>query len=704
MVSAALSPDALLADLDPEQREVASRPLGAMCVLAGAGTGKTRAITHRLAYGVAAGELRADKVLALTFTARAAGEMRTRLRGLGLPTMQARTFHAAALRQLQYFWPRVVGGAPPQILSHKAPVVAEAASRVRLQLDRVGLRDAAAEIEWGKVNMLTADAYPASAARASRQVADLDATAMARLWRTYEELKTERVAIDFEDVLLLMNGILAEREDVAREVHDQYRHFVVDEYQDVNTVQQELLHQWLGGRDDLCVVGDPAQTIYSFTGASPRHLLEFTKRHPGAAVVRLQRNYRSTPQIVTLANRVIGRGQEHVQLQAQSGDGPMPRLLTYPDDPAEAAGVAQEIKGLLGQGVPASQIAVLYRINAQSEPIEQALTDADIPFLVRGGERFFNRDEVRRALVLLRGAVRSDNPERPLPEVVGDALAGAGLTTVRPTGGAALERWQSLDALVQLSTDLSVEQPEARLRDFVTELDRRAGEQHPPTVQGVTLASLHAAKGLEWDAVVIIGCSDGMLPLSMAEGPDEIAEERRLAYVGVTRARRHLLLSYALARNPGGAPSRSRSRFLYGAAGAIDGVADQPVRPAAKDRPRKAGARAATRCRSCGEPLTVAAQRKIGRCAACPPTYDETLFERLRTWRSLAANGKPAYIVFTDATLIAIAQDMPADLDSLARISGVGERKLRMYGDAVLAVLDGDDPTEVAEKHSAATE
>ena len=275
---------------------------------------------------------------------------------------------------------------------------------------------------------------------------------------------------------------------------------------------------------------------------------------------------------------------------------------------------------------------------------------------------------------------------------------------MRPTGGAALERWQSLDALAQLSGDFIVEQPEARLREFVAELDRRAGEQHPPTVQGVTLASLHAAKGLEWDAVVIVGCSDGMLPLSMAEGPEEVAEERRLAYVGVTRARRHLLLSYALARNPGGAPSRSRSRFLYGTAGALEGVADQPVQPKAKDRPRKAGARAATRCRSCGAALTVAAQRKIGRCAACPPTYDEALFERLRSWRSLAADGKPAYIVFTDATLIAIAQDMPADLDSLAKISGVGDRKLRMYGAAVLAVLDGDDPAEVAEKHSAATE
>lgn len=700
----ALSPDQLLEALDPDQREVAAHPLGTMCVLAGAGTGKTRAITHRLAYGVASGALRSDKVLALTFTARAAGEMRTRLRGLGLPSMQARTFHAAALRQLQYFWPRVVGGAPPEIMAHKAAAVAEAAGRLRLRLDRVALRDAAAEIEWGKVGMIAVDGYAAAAAREHREVGGLDATAMARLWRGYEEVKTERGAIDFEDVLLIMNGFLADRADVAQEVREQYRHFVVDEYQDVNTVQHELLHQWVGGREDLCVVGDPAQTIYSFTGASPEHLLQFSRQHPGSATVRLQRNYRSSPQIVALANRMLGRAQQHVHLKAQSVEGPRPRLVAYTDDVTEARGVVQEITGWLGQGVPASQIAVLYRINAQSEPLEQALSDADVPYLVRGGERFFAREEIRRALVLLRGAVRSDDPDRPLPQVVEETLAGAGLSTVRPSGGAALERWQSLDALAQLARELIVEAPQARLREFVAELDRRAGEQHPPTVQGVTLASLHAAKGLEWDAVAIVGCSDGMLPLSMAEGPAAIEEERRLAYVGVTRARRHLLLTYGKARNPGGASTRRRSRFLGAAQGVLEGLDDAGAAPAPREKVRRAGARAAKQCRSCGAPLTVAAQRKIGRCAQCPPTYDEALFESLRTWRAQAADGKPAYIVFTDATLIAIAQDMPADLDALSRISGVGERKLRMYGAAVLAVLDGDDPLEVAEKYSATSE
>jgi len=336
------SSDDILAALDPEQRLVASSPSGPMCVLAGAGTGKTRAITHRIAYGVHSGAYQPQRVLAVTFTARAAGEMRTRLRELAVGGVQARTFHAAALRQLHYFWPQAIGGAAPEVLPHKASVVAEAGSRLRFQLDRTTVRDLSSEVEWAKVSMLTPETYPAAARRAGRDPAGLDATAMARLFQTYEEVKAERGVIDFEDVLLVMVGILTEREDIARTIRSQYRHFVVDEYQDVNAVQQRLLDLWVGERDDVCVVGDAAQTIYSFTGASPRHLLGFSARYPQAQVVKLVRNYRSTPQIVGLANLVLrAPGQDAgsmVTLQAQGEPGPSPELTSYPDDPAEAAG------------------------------------------------------------------------------------------------------------------------------------------------------------------------------------------------------------------------------------------------------------------------------------------------------------------------------------------------------------------------------
>ncbi|MDE9365847.1 ATP-dependent DNA helicase UvrD2 [Luteipulveratus sp. YIM 133132] len=699
-----MNADDVLAALDPEQRAVAAAPLGRMVVLAGAGTGKTRAITHRIAYGVHSGAYQPQRVLAVTFTARAAGEMRTRLRELGVPRVQARTFHAAALRQLHYFWPKVIGGPAPEVMPHKAPAVGEAGSRLRLQLDRVVMRDLASEIEWAKVSMLTPETYPAAARRAGRSPAELDLTAMARLLEVYEEVKTERGVIDFEDVLLLMVGIMHDRDDVAREIRSQYRHFVVDEYQDVNVVQQQLLDAWVGERRDLCVVGDPAQTIYSFTGASPQHLLGFRRRHADADQVELVRNYRSSPEIIGLANLVVRAGTRgSVQLQAQGETGAAPTMTTYPDDQAEARGVADQIAQLARKGTPLSEIAVLFRTNGQSEALESALADADVPYLVRGGERFFNRQEVRNAVLLLRGAARSDDGSVPLGHLVRDVITGAGWSPEPPAGGAVRERWESLSALAQLADDFAEAGEAVRLPDLVAELDRRAAEQHAPTVQGVTLASLHSAKGLEWDAVFLVGCSDGLLPIVMAEGPEEIEEERRLLYVGLTRARRQLQLSYAAARHSGGRASRRPSRFLDGAASVLGEAArSQPRRRTAKERK----VATSTHCRGCGTELTSAADRKIGRCQDCPPTYDEAQFEALRTWRLAVATASkvPAYVVFTDATLIAIAERRPGSAQELSTIAGVGVRKLQRYGPFVLAVMDGNDPQQEAEKCCAAME
>lgn len=697
-------PEELLAGLDPEQREVAANPSGPMVVLAGAGTGKTRAITHRIAYGVATGAYHPGRVLAVTFTARAAGEMRTRLRTLGVPGVQARTFHAAALRQLQFFWPQAVGGAPPDVVAQKVPLVVEAAGRLRLRLDRAGLRDVAAEIEWAKVSMLTAETYPAAARAAGRQPAGLDATAMARVLEVYAEVCAERHVIDFEDVLLLTVGLLDEFPQVAAQVHQQYRHFVVDEYQDVNRLQQHLLDQWVGQRADLCVVGDPAQSIYSFTGASADHLLSFARRHPDARTVRLVRNYRSSPQVVHLANLVLGGRRTAgpgegpagpgrtapVELVAQAPDGPAPTLTAYDDDEAEARGVAQKVTTLMAEGVPASEIAVLYRTNSQSEAVESALAQAGVPYLVRGGERFFSRAEVRSAVLLLRGAVRSDDGSAALGEIVRGVLSGAGWSPDPPAGGGATrERWESLQAIAVLADDLARSTPGARTADLVAELDRRSAEQHAPTVQGITLASLHAAKGLEWDAVLLIGCSEGLLPITLADGPERVEEERRLLYVGVTRARRHLDLSWAGARSAGGRSTRKVSRFLAPAAAVLGGSAVGPTGGRSRGR-RATAARTPRTCRSCGSLLSGAAERKIGRCAQCPPTYDEATFEQLRRWRVevARAQGVPAFVVFTDATLTAIAEQDPRDADGLRAISGVGERKLELYGDGVLQVLE----------------
>ena len=688
--------DAVLDALDPEQREVAAHPSGPMCVLAGAGTGKTRAITHRIAYGVLSGVYQPQRVLAVTFTARAAGEMRSRLRDLHVGGVQARTFHAASLRQLHYFWPQAVGGAAPEVMPHKASAVAEAGARLRLRLDGPAVRDLASEIEWSKVSLLTPESYAAAVqARRREPPAGLDATAMARLVAAYEEVKTERGVIDFEDVLLLMVGILREHDEVARAVRGQYRHFVVDEYQDVNRLQQTLLELWLGEREDICVVGDPAQTIYSFTGASPEHLLGFRSRHPEARTVELVRNYRSTPQVVGLANLVLrGPGGERrsgaVELRAQRSDGPAPELVVADNEPDEAAGVAARVSALLDEGHPASEIAVLFRTNGQSEGFESALAERGIPYLVRGGERFFSRKEVRDALVLLRGAARSDVGEVPLPDLVRDVLLGAGWTREPPTsGGAARERWESLAALAGLADDVHAADPTARLPALVSELDERASAQHAPTVQGVTLASLHAAKGLEWDTVFLVGCSEGLLPITMADTPEAVEEERRLLYVGVTRARQRLVLSYAGARTPGAKPSRRPSRFLEGTASVLGEAARSQPRRRRMPGAGKALTPVRSTCRSCGVALSTARERTIGRCSSCPTTMDERLFETLREWRLTTARAAdlPAFVVFTDATLVAIAEQMPADVAALARITGVGPAKLERYGEAVLDLL-----------------
>ncbi|MDT0462729.1 ATP-dependent DNA helicase UvrD2 [Streptomyces gibsoniae] len=710
------SADAVLEGLDPEQRAVATALHGPVCVLAGAGTGKTRAITHRIAYGVRAGILQPPSVLAVTFTNRAAGEMRGRLRQLGAAGVQARTFHSAALRQLQYFWPKAVGGSLPRIIDRKIQVVADAAAACRLRLDRNELRDATAEIEWAKVTQTVPTDYAAAAAKAGRE-APRDPAEIAQLYATYEDLKRERAVIDFEDVLLLTVGILQDRHDIAEAVRAQYQHFVVDEYQDVSPLQQRLLELWLGDRDSLCVVGDASQTIYSFTGATPDHLLDFRLRHPGATVVKLVRDYRSTPQIVHLANGLLaqahGRAADHrLELVSQRDPGPHPVYTEFTDEPAEAEGAARRIRDLLASGIPAAEIAILFRTNSQSEIYEQALADAGIPYQLRGAERFFDRPEVRKAGIALRGAARFGANDSllddavDLPSQVRAVLSGEGWSPVPPAGsGAVRERWESLAALVNLAQDFAAAHPRATLADLVAELDERAGAQHAPTVQGVTLASLHSAKGLEWDAVFLVGCAEGMMPITYARTDEQIEEERRLLYVGVTRARESLHVSWSLSRTPGGRANRRPSRFLdglrpgssattgrpsFGGSGGTGGIERGFGTLPTSSAPRRTS-RTPARCRVCGRTLSEAGEMKLMRCDDCPSDMDEGLYERLREWRTEQAqrSGQPAFCVFTDRTLIAIAEAAPDDEGELARIPGVGVRKLNRYGADVLAICAG---------------
>jgi DNA helicase-2/ATP-dependent DNA helicase PcrA len=584
----------LLDGLDASQRVAAEALLGPVCVLAGAGTGKTRAITHRIAYGVATGVYAPNRVMALTFTSRAASELRTRLRGLGASGVAARTFHAAALSQLNYFWPIVVGGGLPRVLDGKARLLAQAAERIRLRVDTATLRDVAADIEWRKVSELGIDDYARMLAGGNEESLRRPTPGSLRpeqavdLQRAYEALKDERRQLDFEDVLLACSGMIETEPSVAMHVREQYRFFVVDEYQDVSPLQQRLLELWLGDRTDLCVVGDASQTIYSFAGASSSFLLEFARRYPDATQVRLEQNYRSAAPIVETANRLMrgrpgaltlhttapttnspaatatatdgGRGTAE---SARRHGGPAagretaddPTVTGYATDAEEAAAVAADLRARIEQGARPHDLAVLYRVNAQAAPLEAALNDAGVAYQMRGGKRFFDLPEVRQAVMTLRAASLTVSDE-PLFQSVSDVLRSLGWTLEAPqAAGSVRDRWESLNAIMGLVDDAP---PGTTFREFTDDLLARQAAQHEPTIAAVTLCTLHAAKGLEWDDVHIVGLGDGLMPIGYARTPAAIEEERRLLYVGITRARRRLALSWA--ENAAG--PREPSRFL----------------------------------------------------------------------------------------------------------------------------------------------
>jgi DNA helicase-2/ATP-dependent DNA helicase PcrA len=533
----------ILAALDDEQRAVALATRGPVCVIAGAGTGKTRAITHRIAYAAAIGAMDPQRILAITFTARAAGEMRTRLRSLGVPTVAARTIHAAALKQLLFFWPSVFGGRTPDLLTSKTGFLGEAINRAGLQgtiniNSRDTLRDIANEIEWAKVSQIGPTDYLTELDNRAAKPR-VNAEQVAQVYTAYESIKRQELAMDFEDVLLLTTAMLEEEREVRERVQDQYRYFTVDEYQDISPLQQRLINAWLGNRQEICVVGDPAQTIYSFAGATSSFLTTFTSRFPDAEVIRLTSGYRSTPEITFAANSLLRSATMGQELNAQNDHGDKPEVLAYNDESSEIAGIVADMTSLLSSGVPAQEIAVLARTNSQLNSLERAMNGAKLPYQVRSTERFFDRPDVKEFLKGVRTA--SVIPTEGISWL--DELR----TLAQPflTG-------QSIDGiagLLHLARELDEDtnfSPKT-LRSYLREVEDRVQQNNPPTMPVITLATLHAAKGLEWERVFLMGANVGLLPLEtngFTLDARMIEEERRLFYVGMTRAKRELRISY----------------------------------------------------------------------------------------------------------------------------------------------------------------
>jgi DNA helicase II / ATP-dependent DNA helicase PcrA len=684
--SAAVHPKFLTHDLNPAQREAVETTVGPVCILAGAGTGKTRVISRRVAYAIATGVVHPGHVLVVTFTDKAANEMRERLGALGFPGVQAQTFHAAAFRQLRYFWPRLSDARLPEVLDSKAPLLAPIQRSLPGGYKFTAVKDLADELEWAKARRLDPSSYEA-AAKAMGRTPPIPGDLFAGVFRRYERAKERAGRIDFEDMLVRMLEGFERREDVAEEFRGQYRWFSVDEYQDTNPLQQALLEAWLGDRRDLAVVGDEDQTIYTFTGATSEYLTGFARRFPEARVVRLEDNYRSSPEVLAMANRLLAatparRPGQGKRLVATRPSGPEPTVAAFENAEREVRAVVSEVARLARAGVDLDEVALLVRTNAQIPPFEEALAAAGIRYQVRG-ELFFRRTEVLRAI----GVLRSRSARAAGGGLV-DALEAIWFERFgfrrdeEPDGEEARQRHASLVTLLGIAERLEGGGPVgagggnreaedageavAGMALFLEEVGRRSAQEAEGTGGGVNLLTYHRAKGLEFDAVLLPAIEEGVLPIRQASTPEEVAEERRLLYVGLTRARVHLWLSWAARRAgaSGREQSRKPPRFL-----------DDLVPPGAgRVRPR----------------AVASGMVRTGRASV---RADGPLAEQLRAWRRkrAEADGVPAYVVFNDRTLAALTERQPRSRGELLAVEGIGPSKLDKYGDELLALLSAGD-------------
>jgi DNA helicase-2/ATP-dependent DNA helicase PcrA len=600
--------------LNSEQQRAVEAVSGPVCILAGAGSGKTTTITHRVANQVESRAFRSDEILAVTFTDKAAGEMRGRLEELGVPGVRCATFHAAALGQLRFF----SAEPPKRILASKALPLRHIGNSLPRPYRFRPAADLATEVEWAKNRRIVPDDYQRSLGDHEPPIPpDL----MLRVYREYERRKVDQGWVDFEDLLELTIRLFDADVGALEQVRDRYRAFTVDEYQDVNLLQQTLLDRWLGDRDELCAVGDDYQSIYAFTGASPEHLLAMPQRFPHATVVRLEENYRSTPEVLAFANRLVPKlGGAAKVLRATRPEGPEPVARSFGEPAHEAGFLVERVRELHGGGTPHEEMAILFRTNARSADYEEALHEAGIP---SQGAALLSRDAAKQLLKSLRG--------RPLSDVRRIARDQGLLDRIPDRlGEREVTRQNDLTRLVKLAEEF-----DGDTDDFVAHLEERFGSR---AGRGVHLLTYHRAKGLEFEAVFLPRLEERELPSKLSKTPAALAEERRLLYVGLTRAKRHLTVTWS------GKPSRFLAELDLRAP-----PAPKPVEP------------------------------------------DDPIYETLKEWRlkTARAEEKPAYVIFHNSTLAEIVRRAPQTREELAAVPGVGPAKLERYGDAVLAALSG---------------
>ena len=657
----------LLDGLNPAQRRAVESEAAPLCILAGAGSGKTRVVTRRIAYRVLTGAAEPGHVLAVTFTRKAAGELRSRLSALGVRDhVAAGTFHALAYAQLRRRWADR-GERAPTILERKTRLLAPLLSRRSSSSGRpsaVTAFDLASEIEWAKARMIPPSQYEHEAS-AARRTPPFPAAAMAAIYQHYEDDKRRKGLVDFDDLLMMCAAALEDDPEFAAAQRWRFRHLFVDEFQDVNPVQHRLLAGWLGDRRDLCVVGDPNQAIYSWNGADPTFLTDFDRHFPGGETVELERNYRSTPQVLAVARAIL----QSARLEPTRPDGAVPVIRAFDNDVAEARGIARAARRAHGSDTPWSHMAVLVRTNAQTVLFEEAFRAAGVPCRVRGGP-FLSLPDVRDALASLK----SGSAGVPFRSKLADLEAFA----AEPDLPA--ERRLHIEALVRMGVEYLAADEQATVAGFLAWLQATVrGDDGPQSSDAVEISTFHRAKGLEWPVVFVCGLERGLVPIGHASSPAAEAEERRLLYVALTRAERDLTCSWA-ERRTFGSKSVARQPSPWLDAIEITCTALASGAPPNSDEWRKRIAEQRDRLKP---------KRPIK--GGVEIAADDPMFEALKVWRSQTARAAnvPAYVIFHDSTLAAVASAKPTTKDELLALPGLGPVKAARYGDALLGVVAG---------------